>query len=204
MLNECQKYTLHEYIVIVLHYDGTSCVFLVQSLVWDLCYHTIIRAAFVCLFVCLFVPYVLRGPLTDLRQTWWVYVGWPPICPWGVLFRKGQRVDGSTGHFCFPLCYICSRLMPHHCKKHTEYDSRQHQTHATPLTKAHGIFCSLETGNFLVLHYDGTSCVFLVQSLVWDLCYHHTIIRAAFVCLFVPYVLWGPLTDLRQTWWVYM
>ena len=38
-------------------------------------YHTIIRAAFVCLFVCLFVPYVLRGHLTDLRQTWWVYVG---------------------------------------------------------------------------------------------------------------------------------
>ena len=29
----------------------------------------------VCLFVCLFVPYVLRGPLMDLRQTWWVYVG---------------------------------------------------------------------------------------------------------------------------------
>ena len=42
--------------------------------------------------VCLCVPYFLRGPLTDLRQTWWVYVGWPPICPWGVLFRKGQRV----------------------------------------------------------------------------------------------------------------
>ena len=113
--------------------------------------HTIIRAAFVCLFVCLFVPYVLRGPLTDLRQTWWVYVGWPPICPWGVLFRKGQRVDGSTGHFRFPLCYICGRLTPYHCKKHSAYDSRQHQTHATPLTKAHGIFCSLETGNFLVI-----------------------------------------------------
>ena len=51
-------------------------------------YHTIIRAA----FVCLCIPYLLRGPLMDLRQTWWVYVGWPPICPWGVLFRKGQRV----------------------------------------------------------------------------------------------------------------
>ena len=65
------------------------------------------------MFVCLFVPYVLRGPLTDLRQTWWVYVGWPPICPWGVLFRKGQRVDGSTGHFRFPLYYICTSLTPH-------------------------------------------------------------------------------------------
>ena len=72
-------------------------------------HHTIIRAA----FVCLFVPYVLRGPLTDLRQTWWVYVGWPPICPWGVLFRKGQRVGGSTGHFRFPLYYICASLTPH-------------------------------------------------------------------------------------------
>ena len=25
--------------------------------------------------VCVCVPYLLRGPLTDLRQTWWVYVG---------------------------------------------------------------------------------------------------------------------------------
>ena len=39
--------------------------------------HTIIRAA----FVCVFVPYLLRGPLTDLRQTWWLYVGGPPNCP---------------------------------------------------------------------------------------------------------------------------
>ena len=36
---------------------------------------------FVCLSVCLFVPYLLRGPLTDLRQTWWVYVGGPRNCP---------------------------------------------------------------------------------------------------------------------------
>ena len=71
----------------------------------------------VCLFVCLCVPYLLRGPLTDLRQTWWVYLGGPPICPWGVLFQKGQRLDGSTGHFHFPLYYyICTSLMPHSCK----------------------------------------------------------------------------------------
>ena len=44
-------------------------------------YHTINRAAFVCLSVCLFVPYLLRGPLTDHRQTWWVYVGGPRNCP---------------------------------------------------------------------------------------------------------------------------
>ena len=63
--------------------------------------------------VCVFVPYVLRGPLTDLRQTWWVDVGWLPICPWGVLFRKGQRIDGSTGHFHFPLYYVWASLTPH-------------------------------------------------------------------------------------------
>ena len=63
--------------------------------------------------MCLCVPYLLRGRLTDLHQTWWVYVGGPPICPWGVLFRKGQRVDGSTGHFHYPLYYICASLMPH-------------------------------------------------------------------------------------------
>ena len=62
------------------------------------------------------VHYLLRGPLTDLRQTWWVYVGGPPICPWGVLFQKGQRLDGSTGHFHFPVYYICTSLMPHSCK----------------------------------------------------------------------------------------
>ena len=76
-------------------------------------HHTIIQAA----FVCLFVPNLLRGPLTDLRQTWWLYVGGPPICPWGVLFRKGQRVDGSTSHFHFPLYYICASLTPHSCKR---------------------------------------------------------------------------------------
>ena len=65
------------------------------------------------LFVCVFVPALLRGRLTDLRQTWWVYVGWPPICPWGVLFQKGQWVDGSTGHFHFPLYYIGAILTPH-------------------------------------------------------------------------------------------
>ena len=63
--------------------------------------------------ICVFVPYVLRRPLTDLRQTWWVYVGWPPICPWGVLFRKGQRINGSTGHFRFPLYYVWASLTPH-------------------------------------------------------------------------------------------
>ena len=74
--------------------------------------HTIIRAAFVCLFVCLF-PMYSEVLWRIFRQTWWVYVGWPPICPWGVLFRKGQWLHGSTGHFRFPLYYICASLTPH-------------------------------------------------------------------------------------------
>ena len=66
--------------------------------------------------MCLCVSYLLRGPLADLRQTCWLYVGGPPICPSGVLFRKGQRVTfafhyiiyapasrqtGPKGAFCF-------------------------------------------------------------------------------------------------------
>ena len=58
---------------------------LALSTLYLMCHnHTIIRAALVCVFVCslsVFVPYLLRGPLTDLRQTWWVYVGGPRNCP---------------------------------------------------------------------------------------------------------------------------
>ena len=31
--------------------------------------------------VCVFITYLLRGPLTDLRHTWWVYVGGLRNCP---------------------------------------------------------------------------------------------------------------------------
>ena len=71
----------------------------------------------VCLSVCLFVPLLLRGPLTDLHQTWWVCVGGPPNCPWGVLFWKGQRVT-----FLDTILYMIAddtRLRPHCCKPHT-------------------------------------------------------------------------------------
>ena len=59
----------------------------------------------------MFVPYLLWGPLTDLRQTWWHYVGGPPNCPWGVLFQKGQRAT-FTFHY-----IICTRLTPHTLQK---------------------------------------------------------------------------------------
>ena len=61
-------------------------------------HHTIIRAAFVRLFVNL----LLRGPLTDLRQTWWVYVGGTSELPLrGSFFKSstGQRVNGSNVTF---------------------------------------------------------------------------------------------------------
>ena len=72
--------------------------------------HTIIRAA----FVRLLVPLLLRGPLADLRQTWWVCVGGPRNCPWGVLFWKAQRVNGSMGQTSL-------------------FWSRRHQAETTPL-----------------------------------------------------------------------
>ena len=53
-----------------------------------------------------------------------VYAGGPHNCPSGVLFRKGQQVDGSTGHFHF---------------RYIIYDSGRRQAHATPLQKAHGV-----------------------------------------------------------------
>ena len=89
----------------ILAYHFHACNILRKNSNWTKSYYNLSKR--------LFVPYILRGPLTDLPQTWWMYVGGPPICPWGVLFRKGQRLDGSTGHFRFPLYYICASLTPH-------------------------------------------------------------------------------------------
>ena len=47
----------------------------------------------------------------------------------GSMGPRVKRVDGLTGHFHF------------HC---IIYDSRQRQAHATPLQKAHSVFCSLD------------------------------------------------------------
>ena len=87
--------------------------------------------------MCLCVSYLLRGPLADLRQSWWVYVGGPPICPWGVLFRKGQRVDGSTGHFHFPLYYICASLTPHAAKGSFCFAGSAAESNSAPFAALH-------------------------------------------------------------------
>ena len=56
---------------------------------------------FVCflspLCVCLCVSYLLRGPLADLCQTWWVYVGGPPMGPFALEGFFFEKVNGSTG-----------------------------------------------------------------------------------------------------------
>ena len=70
--------------------------------------HTINRAAFVCLSVCLFVPYLLRGPLTDLRQTWWVYCRWTSELPLRGSFSKrstARRVNRSLS--LSTILYMC-------------------------------------------------------------------------------------------------
>ena len=74
-------------------------------------HHNINRAAFVCLSVlsvCLFVPYLLRGPLTDLRQTSWVYCRWTSELPLRGSFSKrstARRVNGSLS--LSTILYMC-------------------------------------------------------------------------------------------------
>ena len=63
----------------IFFYSTNQSLFI--TFVWVSIILYVIRAAFVCLSLCLFVPLLLRGPLTDLRQTWWVGVGGPPNCP---------------------------------------------------------------------------------------------------------------------------
>ena len=88
----------------------------------------------VCLSVCLFVPYLLRGPLTDLRQTWWVGVcRWTSELPLRGSFSKrsmGRRVNGSRS-----LSTILYMRQPH---------STQLQKAALPLLhliRLKGTFC---------------------------------------------------------------
>ena len=187
-------------------------------------YHTIIRAAFVCLFVCLCVCSLspprsfdgsspnlvavcrltshlpLKGSFSKRSMGRWVngslslstilymrqpyttqlqkapfallaqlqslirhlllhcmstaYVGGPRNCYWGVLFLKGQRVDGSTGQtgqrvtFTFTiLCMIAddSRLTPPRCKKHMVHDDTRLTPHRC---KKHTVSFARSTGKF--------------------------------------------------------
>ena len=83
-----------------------------------LMFHTIIRAAFVCLFVCLLVcsptpPRSFDGSSPNL-------VG---VCRWtSELPLRGSFLKRSTGQTSL-------------------FRSRRHQAETTPLQKAHGVFC---------------------------------------------------------------
>ena len=79
------------------------------------------------------------------------YLGGPANCYWGVLFLKGQRVDGSTGQrltFTFTILYIIAddaRLTPPRCKKHTAYDDTRLTSHRC---KKHTVSFTRSTGKF--------------------------------------------------------
>ena len=122
ILSSGQRYTAAEssdgFPFIIITCGSFHFIHVIYVMLWMLCVNkSYYNSSNVCLCVCLCAPYLLWGPLTDLRQTWWVYVAGPLICPWGVLFQKGQRVDGSMDPFHFPLYYICASLTPHTCKR---------------------------------------------------------------------------------------
>ena len=100
-----------------------------------------------------------------------VYVRGPRNCPWGVLFLKGEqvngvcrwtsqlplrgsfskrstgqwvkRVDGSMGHFHY-IIYDSRRHHAHATPLQKEHGVRWHQAYATSLQKPHCVFCSLD------------------------------------------------------------
>ena len=113
-------------------------------------HHTIIRAAFVCLFVCsLCTPRSFDGSSPNLVSVCRLTSHLPLRGSFSKL-STGRRVNGSLSLSTMLSLFIYAAGSRHTtAKKHTAYDSRQHQTHATPLTKAHGIFCSLEMGKSL-------------------------------------------------------
>ena len=94
---------VHSYFEVTLHINNPI-------------HHTIIRAV----FVRLFVPLLLRGPLTDLRQTWWGYVGGPQNCPWRGSFLKSSTGQRVKRHF---FGAYDPRLRPHHCKRRAQQES---------------------------------------------------------------------------------
>ena len=70
-------------------------------------YHTIIRAAFVCLWVC------SLSPPRSFDRSSPNLVG---VCRWtSHLPLRGSFSKRSTGHFRFPLYYIGASLTPHSC-----------------------------------------------------------------------------------------
>ena len=80
-----------------------------------------------------------------------------------------EKVNGSMDQwvtFSDTILYMIAddtRLTPHRCKKHTAYDSRQHQAEATLLQKVHGVFCSLDEYMYLLVCSNWFWGIFNIQ-----------------------------------------
>ena len=92
---------------------------------------------FVCLCVCSLSP--LRSfdgsspNLVDVCR-------WTSHLPLRGSFSKrstGQRVDGSTGHFHFPLYYICASLTPHSCNSAFCFAASAAESNSAPFAALH-------------------------------------------------------------------
>ena len=76
---------------------------------------------------------------------------WTSQLLWGLLFWKGQQVDGSAGQqvaFTFTILYMIAddaRLTPPRCKKHTAYDDTRITPHHC---KKHTASFARSTGKF--------------------------------------------------------
>ena len=114
------------------------------------------------------ILYMRQPHATQLQSLIWrlllhcistVYVLGPRNCPWGVLFLKGQQVNGwNDGSHLDGVCRWTSQLpvrssfskrstgrqvngsTGHFDFHYIIYNSRRRQAHATPLQKAHGVW----------------------------------------------------------------
>ena len=88
----------------------------------------------VCLFVC------SLSPPRSFDRSSPNLVGvcrWTSHLPLRFFFRKGQRVDGSTGHFRFPLYYICASLTPHVAKGSFCFAGSAAESNSAPFAVLH-------------------------------------------------------------------
>ena len=97
--------------------------------------HTLQKAPFALLAL---LQSLIRRILLQCIST--AYIGGPRNCYWGVLFLKGQRVDGSMGQWVKRLNGWTGHFHFHYII----YDSRRRHVHTTLLQKAHSVFCSLD------------------------------------------------------------
>ena len=57
-----------------------------------------------------------------------------------------EKVNGSTGHFHFPLYYICASLMPHSCKGAFCFAATAAESNSAPFAALHLDGCWVYVG----------------------------------------------------------